>query len=224
MSFSEWITAHRAYANAFFDYVIEQRHATMSVLDPNDGLPTADAALQALADDDNAEPVPSFLCAQTLTPIDMQHLNDKNVLILGAFSSEGDTFMQYHPVVWYLHCLWKFKPDNNMLCYAAKTMNAAYVFIGNYAEHFDTVKADDTKNQAQAVLEMVARPLAMYKASMQSLSVATSASVIARSPATGDISPYVPLTYAQLLVQTQAQLVQTQPHTYTDTALYQGSI
>jgi hypothetical protein len=163
--FSEWVSAHRAYANAFFAYVMEHAVDKTTVLDPDAQPAIPDAALQTLSADTNTEPAPSFKCAQKLSTGDLLILHEAPVIILDAFSSE-DTFMQYHPVVWHLHCLWKFTTDKTMRCYAAKIGTAAYVFIGNYEDHFKKVKDAAATTQAQAVQELVVRPLAMYQASM----------------------------------------------------------
>jgi hypothetical protein len=118
--FSEWASGHRPYASAFFAYVMEHSVDKTTVLDPDAQPAIPPATLQTLSADTNTETVPSFKCAQKLSTIDLQTLHDAPVIILDAFSSE-DTFMQYHPVVWHLHCLHRFQTDDTMSCYAAKT-------------------------------------------------------------------------------------------------------
>jgi hypothetical protein len=224
MSFLDWLrsdteggtTPARAYAHTFFTSMIKllERASEIAVLAPS--RPLDDTGLQTITDDASAEAAACFICANPLARNDMLTLNDKNVVILDAFSSE-DThrFMQYHPVVWHLHCLYHFRQDDTMCCYTAKTAAATYIFISNYQKHFDVHKSQNVK--AAAVSEMVTRPLALYQRSMRSVFRDPDA-VIIRSPTSGnDLLPSVPLTYAQLLVRPQT-------HVYTDTHFDDGDI
>ena len=212
MSFMQWVSSDQpavtAYANAFFDYMMQ---ASAAIYVQTTKPTSNDAELTRLQTDALTTPSPCFICAEELLLEDMLTLNDKKVLILDAFSyknkddafSADDTFLQYHPVVWHLHCLYLFRADDTLCCYAAKTPGASYAFMGNYEKHFKTVKENSlTKTAPQAVLEMIVRPLEMYQRSLQTLGAPDA--VISRSRHkegwTYDITTYIPLTYAHMLV------------------------
>ena len=211
MSFSGWVSsdkpAVKAYADAFFEYMMGD--AMQNTIQIYQTLPVTDDDLLNPLLTDTTKPAPGYICAETLISEDMHALHAKNVLILDAFSPKPEdlnnqaladhTFLQYHPVVWHLHCLWLYSADNTLCCYAAKTGSACYIFIGNYEDHVNKVKADANTDRNKAVLELVVRPLKIYQMSHLNLT-ATHEAVISRSQHQDNFQYYMPLTYVHLYV------------------------
>jgi hypothetical protein len=114
--------------------------------------------------------------------------------------------MQHNPAVWHLHCLWLSRADDTIRCYAARTAKASHIFIGNYAEHA-LLKAKTDTPRAEAVLELITKPLEMYRRSLESLTIQKPETVISRHQhARDDFNLYMPLVYVHLLVRPDAPL------------------
>jgi hypothetical protein len=113
MSFSQWASSSADYASAFFEYMIGDAMSNTIQIHTQPHV-TDDGLLDPLKQD--ATPAAAgYICAEQLRFKDMQALHAKKVLILDAFSPKPEDlnnqaladhiFLQYHPVVWHLHCL-----------------------------------------------------------------------------------------------------------------------
>ena len=193
MSFNALVSSHPAYADAFFDAMIAQSSTkiTVAVVDA----PASAASLTAIAGEQTQVSAACFICAKEDSP---ENITKNNTLVLDAFSDK-DQYLKYPPVVWHLHCLWLFNTDNNMRCYAARTPTVSYIFIGNYAEHVQRVKANVT-DRTQAVTELLVKPLEMYRESITKSTIPNTTPTISRI-LHDDFQFYMPLVYAQLLLK-----------------------
>jgi hypothetical protein len=168
MQFSDWIAsaspaAHKAYADAFFDDIFIFDSAKIQFERILSTAGTAD--LDAISQETAVVPGSCFLYARENNASNTHH---ENILILDAFSHENQ-FFKYVPAVWHLYCLWQFQSEPNMRCYAARVASTTFVFITHYAQHVQDVK-NTVKNpingRAQAVRELVVRPLELYRSSL----------------------------------------------------------
>jgi hypothetical protein len=217
MSFLDWLLVEttNAYAHRFLRYMLDSLSFTIFV---NETLPaTGTATLEAIEKETNTIYASCFLCARENNRSNVSHAH---TLVLDAFSHQ-DQFLEYDPAVWHLYCLWLFRQNKtDLLCYAAKTPAASYIFMVNYEEHIQKVIAA-TKNpvtdRTAAVRELVVKPLELYRRSFASISTRQSplkpvAFVSRIWPALPALSDrHRPLAYAHLLMQRDCPL-------YADTA------
>jgi len=203
MTFSGWQASpdSETYAHRFFDYMIKNLDTTVHVHDIAPAAGTAE--LDSIDSETATVPASCFVCAREN---DARNMQAKHIVVLDAFSHANQFFKYEHePVVWHLYCLWHSRADNSMRCYAARTPSRSYIFIACYAQHARAVAADANATQANAVRELLVRPLELYRRGYAALGLATPPdAVVSRLWPDADassVASHRALAYAHLLVQ-----------------------
>jgi hypothetical protein len=202
MSFQDLVKQHPDYVNDFYDYMIRNLHATKTVVQFRKATEYKE---MELGDETKEETGPCFICAEPLHFESMMKLHPtqidkKHVLILDAFTTDNQ-YLQYHPVVWYLYCLWIFT-DGYVHCYGVKTARASYIFLGNWSYYVETTWRNP--NTVHGVLDLVLAPFEMYRRDMRQLQIGTPAAVISILSPVQHTERYIPLLWAHLLLHPTA--------------------
>jgi len=191
VSFSEIVEKYSTYADEFFDYMIEMNGKTMEVVVENmtDNDPVSlDGEVSGAC----------FICAETNSKKNMLH---DDILVLDAFSYENQ-FVEYHPAVWHLYCLWWFGRDISgsypVSCYSVKGPTS-YIFIGNYEEHVRSVVVN--ANKTVAISALLSKPITMYRECVRKLNLTPQAVLSRICPPKMKTNLYMPLLYVHLFVQ-----------------------
>lgn len=200
MSFINLVTHHRDYADGFFDYMIKTLHVVMRV--STTVLATEYKTMEFTDDEKKQVSGPRYICAEVLETQHMHDLHYKNVLVLDAFTYT-DQYLQYHPVVWYLYCLW-YLGERRVHCYGLRSDKTSYLFIGHWGPFVENVlqtrpvDGDDAKH---VVKDLVLQPFYLYRHTMQSLNTGAPTTVISKLRPVKNLHDFVPLMLAHLLVQ-----------------------